>query len=294
MSEYSSQGKTRDFNVVHIQNCLSYQAMYMSLSHGVSARGTITLQGFNSNKITGGASGQLHQEFCELELLDNITCKRFEGIDYMPPTINPAIHWSRSDPFLSWVLEDIDWSILTKPSKNASLQPKGVYVPARGTNPDSCKQQQSNIEPQGYQDQKRKLRLDDVAPVDLLNDMPTQRRKKLLEDTELATLNYNCDEEPPNGTPWRDNSCAYDATMAVLLNIWRQNPDVMTGLLSNFNPEHLGPLIGGFNEHAGSQSIPLENVCNDLHYELFSFSGATFPWGSVQEVMLLVACSLPS
>ncbi|KAF8075770.1 hypothetical protein FPV67DRAFT_1617250 [Lyophyllum atratum] len=272
MTEYSSQGKTRDFNVVHIQNCLSHQAMYTSLSRGVSARGTITLQGFNSNKITGGASGQLRQEFRELELLDNITCMRFEGklpegmhdagrrntlidsfrackgIDYMPPTINPAIRWSKSDPFLSWVLEDVDWSILTKPSKNASLQPKSVYVPARGTNPDSRKQQQSNIEPQGYQHQKRKLR----------------------------------------GTPWRDNSCAYDATMAVLHNVWRQNPDVMTGLLSNFNPEHLGPLIGGFNEHAGSQSISLENVRDDLRYELFSLSRATFPWGrytSVHEIL---------
>ncbi|KAF5379126.1 hypothetical protein D9615_006088 [Tricholomella constricta] len=312
MTEYSSQGKTRDFNVVHIQNCISHQAMYTSLSRGVSARGTITLQGFNSDKITGGASGQLRQEFRELELLDNITCMRFEGklpegmhdadrrntlidsfrackgIDYMPPTINPAIRWSKSDPFLSWVLEDVDWSILTKPSKKASLQPKSVYVPARGTNPDSRKQQHSNIEPQGFQDQKRKLRFDNVAPDDLLNDMPNRKRKKLLGDTGLPALNHNHDEESPSGTPWRDNSCAYDATMAVLHNIWRQNPDVMTVLLSNFNTEHLRPLIAGFNEHARSQAISLENVRDDLRYELFSLSGATFPWGrysSVHEIL---------
>ncbi|KAF8227740.1 hypothetical protein L208DRAFT_1074166, partial [Tricholoma matsutake] len=73
MTDYTSQGKTRLFNVVDINSSRSHQSYYTALSRSASAAGTVILQGFDAKKITGGASGALHQEFGELELLDNIT-----------------------------------------------------------------------------------------------------------------------------------------------------------------------------------------------------------------------------
>jgi hypothetical protein len=43
------------------------------LSRSATAAGTIILQGFDTKKITGKASGALRQEFRDLELLDEIT-----------------------------------------------------------------------------------------------------------------------------------------------------------------------------------------------------------------------------
>jgi hypothetical protein len=49
------------------------------LSCGTSAAGTLILGGFHLSKIMGGALGALQQEFCKLELLDNITMLCFEN-----------------------------------------------------------------------------------------------------------------------------------------------------------------------------------------------------------------------
>ncbi|TFK58951.1 hypothetical protein BDN72DRAFT_781396, partial [Pluteus cervinus] len=63
MTDYASQGKTRKWNVVDLNNCRSHQAVYTALSRGTSAAGTLILQGFDEKKIKGMASGYLRQEF---------------------------------------------------------------------------------------------------------------------------------------------------------------------------------------------------------------------------------------
>jgi hypothetical protein len=73
MTDYASQGKSRALNVVHLNNCKDHRAVYVALSRGTSAAGTIIVQAFDFVKITSGMSGYLRQEFRELELLDEIT-----------------------------------------------------------------------------------------------------------------------------------------------------------------------------------------------------------------------------
>jgi hypothetical protein len=79
MTDYASQGKTRPFNPVDLNNCRSHQAYYTALSQSASAEGTVILQGFDAGKITGKASGALRQEFRDLELLDEITKLRYHS-----------------------------------------------------------------------------------------------------------------------------------------------------------------------------------------------------------------------
>lgn len=56
-----------------LQHCQTHKSYFTALSRSVSAKGTAILQGFDSSKITGGMSGWLHQEFRDLELLNDIT-----------------------------------------------------------------------------------------------------------------------------------------------------------------------------------------------------------------------------
>ncbi|KAF8223716.1 hypothetical protein L208DRAFT_1315494 [Tricholoma matsutake] len=77
MTDYASQGKTCPYNVVDLSQCHSHQSYYTALSCSATAAGTLILNTIHCRKITGGASGALHQEFQELELLDNITTLRF-------------------------------------------------------------------------------------------------------------------------------------------------------------------------------------------------------------------------
>ena len=121
MTDFASQGKTHPNNVVDLNNLLTHQSYYTALSRSATAQGTIILQGFDPHKITGYASGALHQEFHELELLDEITTlnyskklhttivgesrgvliqafKKWKGESYIPKNVHKAIRWSKHDP----------------------------------------------------------------------------------------------------------------------------------------------------------------------------------------------------
>src|SRR5438034_5236418 len=80
MTAHAAQGKTRSFNVVHLNSCKNHMAYYTALSRSASAAGTIIIQGFDNKVITKGCSGYLRQEFRELELLDDITRLRYEAM----------------------------------------------------------------------------------------------------------------------------------------------------------------------------------------------------------------------
>jgi hypothetical protein len=50
MTDYASQGKTRLYNIVHLNSCRSHMSYYTCLSRSASAAGTIILQGFEPSK----------------------------------------------------------------------------------------------------------------------------------------------------------------------------------------------------------------------------------------------------
>lgn len=77
MTDTVSQGKTCPNNVVELNNLLTHQFYYTALLRSATAKGTTILQGFDPCKITGYASGALHQDFCEPEFFDEITALNF-------------------------------------------------------------------------------------------------------------------------------------------------------------------------------------------------------------------------
>ncbi|KAI0340973.1 hypothetical protein BDW22DRAFT_1333396, partial [Trametopsis cervina] len=88
MTDYASQGRTRHVNVVHLEHCRGFLSIYTCLSRSSSLNGTLILGPLDSSKITGGLSGALRQEFKELELLDDITSRRFHN--ELPPQTNTS------------------------------------------------------------------------------------------------------------------------------------------------------------------------------------------------------------
>ena len=56
----------------------THQSYYTALSHNASAEGTLILQGFDPQKFARKCSEALHQEFRELEILDEIKQLRYE------------------------------------------------------------------------------------------------------------------------------------------------------------------------------------------------------------------------
>ncbi|TFK59758.1 hypothetical protein BDN72DRAFT_780326, partial [Pluteus cervinus] len=95
MTDYASQGKTRISNVIDPRHLSIHQSLYTALSRGVSAEGTLILQGFTNSKLQGGASGALRQEFRELEGTTITAFRTWKGLNFIPDNLHPTIQWSK-------------------------------------------------------------------------------------------------------------------------------------------------------------------------------------------------------
>jgi hypothetical protein len=163
MTAHASQGKTRPFNVVHLNSCFTHMSYYTALSRSATAAGTIVIQGFDPKVITGGCSGYLHQEFREHEILDDLSRLRYEGnlpdginrdlhnsiihqyqqwkgTDHVPAQIDAALRWSSNDPLtLLPVVSDSNWQIADKSKGKKKIDAltkiNSAFVPAKGSIP---------------------------------------------------------------------------------------------------------------------------------------------------------------
>ncbi|KAH9834254.1 uncharacterized protein C8Q71DRAFT_797996 [Rhodofomes roseus] len=146
MTDFSSQGRTRPYNVVDLQNCKNHQSVYTCLSRGSTYQGTIIVQGFDNSKFMGGVTGWLRQEFRELELLDEITKLKYDGTlspsvegvtcvalihsyrtmkgaKYMPNTMHSALKWSEKQPFdVEKPYKESQWEMVKRANKDKQPQ----------------------------------------------------------------------------------------------------------------------------------------------------------------------------
>jgi hypothetical protein len=293
MTDFSSQGKNRVTNVVHLTNCRTHQACYTALSRGSSANGTLILQGIHPGKITGGASGALRQEFRELELLDAIVHLRYEGKlptsvygdrrstlintfrqtmgnDYIPSHIHKAIQWGKHDPFLDQSVEDEPWQILSK--KNFGKSQPSTHV-------------LKNL-PTIIPKTKRKL---SVTQMESHQQHPKKRVKK--DKQQVSTMHTQTLALPtPKVTSWSNNSCAYDAVLSVLHNIWQDNPQTQSVAFRELNLEFLGQLAKGFLMHHDG-IVSLEHVRDSARQQLIPQG---FRWGAYTSVHSILRIWLKS
>ncbi|KZV75995.1 hypothetical protein PENSPDRAFT_555212, partial [Peniophora sp. CONT] len=78
MTDYCSQGRTQDANVVDLYHCKSYHSVYTALSHSSTEAGTVIVRMPEMKYLRGTLPQGLRQEFRELEMLNEITRLRCE------------------------------------------------------------------------------------------------------------------------------------------------------------------------------------------------------------------------
>ena len=301
MTDYASQGKTRPYNVVELSQCRSHQSYYTALSRSATAAGTLILNTIHPSKITGGASGALRQEFRELELLDNITMlifneklprkvamgdrrnilidqfREYKGKSYIPSTVHRAIRWSKTDPFLEWQ-ESVDWRVIDSKTKGVSGNLPTHTNEKLPSTPDVVRLQ-GIVSPV-----KRKLSY--IIPAEKKPRIKKVKFCHLTNDpSEPIGLNI------PLGTRWQNNSCAYDAVITLLFNIWRGDAVSETDSWSELQCELLDSLTQSFHKHediqvasASIRTFSLEQIRDFFRRRLARFSAAEFAFGRYASV----------
>jgi hypothetical protein len=306
MTDYASQGKTRESNVVDLTYIRSHQGYYTALSRGGSAAGTLILCSFHPSKITGGASGALRQEFRELELLDDITTHRFEnklprkvamtdhrnslvasfrehkGLQYMPSELHNALRWNKRDPYLEWEDRDvIQWRIIE---------------PATGKDTRANIDLSERKDDDGIRVLKRTL---SDNPQDETRTYPNKKIKFIHPVSEGTENPVNPQSFVPIGTQWQQNSCAYDAVCTVLFNVWREAPDAISVLWRELHNDMLDSLTADFSYHAmasidgSSGTYSLEQIRDRMRRRFARLSGE-FPFGQYASVHAIMGRLLTS
>ncbi|KAK0216365.1 hypothetical protein IW262DRAFT_1276804, partial [Armillaria fumosa] len=217
-SNIASQGKTRPYNPVNLNNCRTHQSYYTALSRATTADGMLILPAIgyarmlpiDPNKIRGGCSGRLRQEFRELEMLDDITRRWYDGVlpitvtgdtrylliqsymshvglHYSPPNMDTALVWSTVQPFDMTDATVLTWKKTLIPHKPVALTPMKPPKKRKGRASDTFDDKQSH---------------------------PDKRVHEQSQGTEGPS---------PMGCRWSHNSCAYDAVIFILFNTWNSS-----------------------------------------------------------------------
>ncbi|KAM6491248.1 hypothetical protein JOM56_013487, partial [Amanita muscaria] len=284
MTDYASQGKTRRFNIVDLNNSRSHQAYYTALSPSASATGTLILQGFNCKKITGGASGALRQEFRALELLDHITCLRYrgklpacvagnirkeliagfrawKGEHFIPQGVHKSIRWSKSDPIQKLGRpQPADDSVSIELGNSVNLLDE---LQCKDT--QRCRKRRykadEEVHPE-YSQQIKKIKTSSSGIKDSV----------VPENSTARQVNI------PLGLRWKENSCAYDATLTILYNAWQEDPTVMTDHFAAMSLDTMFKLSDGFLKVLNGLA-DFNDVRDALRNELAARWPLEFCWG---------------
>ena len=297
MTDYSSQGKTRPYNPVDLNNCRTHQSYYTALSRSASAAGTCIVQGFDPRMVTGGASGALHQEFRELDLLDDIVCMRYEGKlpvtivgdrrqtlihsfrtwkgeNYVPVHVHNAIRWGSRDTFpIEMVKHNGSESLhitLAESRDKKSIRPDINQPVTSESVVSTIKSKVVSV----VNHEKRKF-----GEVDAPDSTATWQMKKTKSEDNNITQNDPRSCTMPSGTIWSNNSCAYDAVVTLLYSVWADPYAPMDGRFSGITNVFFTALLQRFNNHHNSCES-LENARDNLRRELMAHAPNDFTWGA--------------
>ena len=264
MTDYCSQGRTRPFNVVHLNNCKSHQSYYTCLSRSATHEGTFILNGFNSSKITSSSEalpGNIRQEFRELEILDEISKLNYEGLlpshvngivrrdlitqyrkwigdDHNPKPMHDALKWTKKSPFTLSSCEDIQWRIVKGQRQITKVK---------------------NATPVGHKDVSMFVPVQSkIAPRASPNSLPTS-----IPNAEHQQQPYPSNER--SGLQWdsRNYSCGYDSLFTILWNLWNEEKHVVVDQNVPLNNVYFQSLMNGFEQHNNNQ-ISLETARNNV------------------------------
>jgi hypothetical protein len=268
MTDYASQGKTRQINVVDLGHCKNFQSYYTCLSRSASAEGTVIIQGFATEKITKGISGFLRQEFRELNILNDITTLRYEKKlpvevtgDLRNPLIrsyqlykknekidnlwHPSIKWKDNELSIQNVEEDATW--------DSTLNTKFVIDLS---NPTTNSKKKATTLP--ITKNKKRVQTDD--------EETSVQNKKIRK--KINTLTPVLNPISPLGLTWDsiNYSCAYDAFYTIIYHAWTERQLYVENYGRN-GTKYMHLLINGF-QHLIQKNITFEELRNTVRFAL--------------------------
>lgn len=226
MTDYSAQGKTREWNVVDITNCRTFHGAYTCLSRGTTLQQTLILRDFPDTLLCGTLDGALRQEYRELEYLTVITDLIYEGI--LPCGILKTARWDTIAAYRAW---------------KATIGATVHVAPAFAVDDDMAPP--TNLAGVAHEtlrsSEKRKATVGIPAP-------PPQKRRRGQGHSVLANAAW----ASPVGPVWdsQDWSCAYDALTFVLHSLWVSDRVKWSRILKTFS-ETLRCMVAGFEEMRG-------------------------------------------
>ncbi|KAJ7137591.1 hypothetical protein C8R43DRAFT_893578 [Mycena crocata] len=289
MTDYTAQGKSRDPNCVELSHCDGHKSYYVALSRGFTAEGTIILQDFDEKHITGGMSGYLRQELRELEILDEITRLRTEGL--LPSTVTGLYRRRLLRSYYAWKSDHRDPAHFHTAMKwTPSMGPR---IPAAVT--------YSDWRPTHHVKKKVKTEQDDDKPVD--SKLPDGKKKRKRVDSTLrskdapktkqqkkvvgfpapyaesAALALSDASFAPCGLIWdsANHSCGYDAILTVLANIWREDRILWGSRFDNMNP--IMYMLSDQLSRVAAGERTFEQGRNSVRAMLHNVDQAAFPYG---------------
>src|SRR6202044_1176356 len=174
----------------------------------------------------------------------------WKGTDYVPPLTHPALKWSVRDPMpLLSVVTDAPWQIIDKKKKKEVLiettSIQSGFVAAEGSIPVKS-------------GKKRK--------VEEAENLSASVKKRKAAHMIVASYNLSS----PDGLIWDgDNySCAYDALLTILYEIWSTDTKAWTRKFKEINQHHLKSMSACFKKYMNGQALKLPEILSDMKFTL--------------------------
>ena len=187
---------------------------------------------------------------CRNTLIDHF--RKWKGEKYIPFAMHPAIQWSKTDPFLE-CQDSVDWRIIDSESKD--IIKNGSLVPsANETIPVMLPSSEFN----GTMHIISELKCKRTYVVPSTKERQLIKMVKFCHRSQASTdLSAPIRLNVLLGTQWQINSCAYDAIITILFNIWYDpNPESATTIsFEDTQCIMFNALIQSFDTHESSCQV---------------------------------------
>jgi PIF1-like helicase len=275
MTDFSSQGKTRPFNVIDALSCADHQSFYTALSRGSTANGTLILQNFSPQCITRGINSGLRREFRSLEILDEITDLKYNGdlpefVDgthrkdliaafrawrgnkYVPKHTHKAIAWNKCTLGEEWEDDESPiepWKVVSsqKKKENTSqpqpLEGADVFVLESGSQVLPLVREMPSSLKAHHTDNLKRSGTPDISP----SERPKRMRQREGESSRQLTRR-------PIGIVWSCNSCSFDSLLVLLHYVWTESPDRWNNYLRCDDRPYMSNLLNSFSAMARGET----------------------------------------
>ena len=93
----------------------------------------------------------------------------------------------------------------------------------------------------------------------------------------------------PRGLQWSNNSCAFDAVLSILYNLWQDNATERSVQFKDINDVYLGQIVDGFSQTGlRDPAYTLEEVRDFMRRSLQRADPVAFPWGGYTGIQYIL------